>query len=977
MPDPMGAGQRLVATLPFPHGAGIVRFRRPTGWSTEKGGQMSVSLGIQRRARKRCVLGLSSLAVFVVASIPAIAQQAALTPADYGQWERLGAFSLDPTGAWVVVSISRTDGNGELRLHRSDGEGEALVLEYGSSPAFSRDGRWLAYRKGVSPEEEEDSDDPIQDRLGLVDLAAVTDTVLFDVATFAFRDDGTWLAAHGVAPADSIGGDLIVLNPTTGAQTVIGNVSDFSWQDEGPLLAATLSTAWGSSNGVVLFDPDASTLRTLESGDARYVALTWRDESPQLAVMRSVESDLYADSTHDVLVWDDVRSGTVRLFEAMTREDMPADTRVTPFAGIRFSEDGRTVFVGVRSRERVEDDEDEDDDTADEDDEDDEDEGEDEEDEEGADSDDDVDPADVQIWHWDDDLIIRAQEYRSDPISRQTMAAAWHLDGDRFVMLGDDVDETVTLVAGGRWGLVPDYGPYLFERRFGARSADWYRVDVETGERALLAEGLDFGIQSRFEAERVLVYAHDQWQVVDLHDLEWTQVGDGMSFTRSLEDFDYPGPRPNWGVGGWVDDGSAALLYDKHDVWLANLESGSVERLTTGAEAGRQYRVVNLDPDGPRFATAVLDPDESVWLSVRDLRTKESGYARTELGDAAETLLFEAARVTGLTRARDVDRFAVRMERWDDSPDVFAGGHDLDDLSQVTETNPFQGDFTWGRAELLDYTTDAGHDLQAILVYPADFRDGQRYPLILYQYERLSDNLHVYDGPSERDYYNYQVWSQAGYFVLMPDIIYEPGRPGPSALDAVEHALDAAVATGHVDPDRMGLIGHSWGGYQAVYLPTRTDRFAASVAGAAITNFMSFMGAIHWNGGLPESGHWETGQARMAVPYWDDVEGHLESSPANFIMDLETPMLLMHGDADGVVDFRQGLEFYNYARRAGKEVVLLVYPGADHGLREESQQVDYHRRILEWFAHYLKGEPAAAWITEGESWVEREKRIGG
>jgi dipeptidyl aminopeptidase/acylaminoacyl peptidase len=102
----------------------------------------------------------------------------------------------------------------------------------------------------------------------------------------------------------------------------------------------------------------------------------------------------------------------------------------------------------------------------------------------------------------------------------------------------------------------------------------------------------------------------------------------------------------------------------------------------------------------------------------------------------------------------------------------------------------------------------------------------------------------------------------------------------------------------------------------------------------------------------------------------------LESSPTHFIQDLETPVLLMHGDEDGTVDFRQSLEYYNYARRAGKEVVMLVYPGADHGLREEKQQVDYHRRILEWFDHHLKGEKAAGWIKDGESWVERGKRIG-
>jgi dipeptidyl aminopeptidase/acylaminoacyl peptidase len=193
----------------------------------------------------------------------------------------------------------------------------------------------------------------------------------------------------------------------------------------------------------------------------------------------------------------------------------------------------------------------------------------------------------------------------------------------------------------------------------------------------------------------------------------------------------------------------------------------------------------------------------------------------------------------------------------------------------------------------------------------------------------------------------------------------------------VEHALDAAVATGHVDPERMGLIGHSWGGYQAAYLPTRTNRFAASVAGAAITDFISFPGTVHWSGGAEEFGHWETGQARMARPPWEDLEGHLESSPLNFVHELETPVLLMHGDGDGVVDFRQGLQYYNYARRAGTPVVMLMYPGAGHSLSTESHRVDYHYRILEWFGHWLKGEEPARWIVEGESWVEREERIGG
>lgn len=904
-----------------------------------------------------------------------------LTPDDYHRFERLGAFDLDSSGRWLVATVTGVDREGELRLHRADGSGSPLVLEHGSRPEFSADGRWLAYRKGVPQSERENADGPVHDRLGLVDLTTSTDTILFAISTFAFRDDGRLLAARGIAASDSTGADLLVFDPASvfdraaGARTVVGNVDAFAWQDEGPLLAATLKTQWGTTNGVVLFDPESSTLRTLDSGDAEYVGLTWWDESDQLAVMRSVEADDREEASHDVLVWPDARASSPMTLHAVGGW-VPSDVRVTPYRGITFSEDGQSLFFGVRPWEGkvVEGEPTRDDASADA-------TGTNgdgaEADQDGEDDGDSVEPADVQVWHWNDDQILRAQEYRANQIARQTHLAAWHLEDDAFVVLGDDLDEPVALAAGGRWGLVPDYDPYLFERRFGAGTADWYRVDTRSGDRRLLDEGLDFGVMSDMESSTALVYSEDAWHAVDLANLESRMLAGGRSFTQPLRAYDYPGPRPSWGFGGWLDGGSHALLYDEYDVHLADLESGASRALTEGAADGHRYRVVDLDPDASFFQPARLEADEDVWFSVFDTHTKASGYARGGMDGVAQVLVVEDARVSGLAAAEDGETMALRMERWDDSPDVFVGDGDLDELVQVTATNPAQDDFAWGRTELLEYTTDAGHDLQAILVYPADFQEGRRYPLILYQYERLSDGVHGYNVADERDYYDYQAWSQEGYFVLMPDIVYEPGRPGPSALDAVEHALDAAVATGHVDPERMGLIGHSWGGYQATYLPTRTNRFAASVAGAAITNFMSFMGAVHWNGGLPETGHWETGQARMAAPYWEDVEGHLESSPANFIADLETPLLLMHGDEDGVVDFYQGLEFYNYARRAGKEVVLLVYPGADHGLSEETQQVDYHRRILEWFGHYLKGEPASSWITDGETWVERDKRMKG
>ncbi len=903
-----------------------------------------------------------------------------VSPTDYGRWESVAGVELDADGRWVVTSIRTVDGDVELRVHRTDGTGEPFLLERGTQPAFAPDGQRLVYLR----EADDDADDGTPDserQLAVLDLDAGVDSVLFASRRFALSGDGHWVASLGAPASDSTGGDLTIVALASGRRTTLGNVDDFAWRDTGALLALTLRTASGVGNGVTLFDPASGAIAGLDGSTSRYRNLTWRDDSGDLAVLRSFEVEGRDEVGHDVVVWRDLaagRSGSApgpRVLSTRGRSDLSDTLRILDSNTPTWSADGGTVFVGLRPWSTSAADAsdtlpttDAPPDTVDAD---------------AADAaDDDPGPSPVQVWHWNDDRILRAQESSEASDARRTLLAAWHLDDDRLVLLGAELDEPVRLTADGRWGLVSDVDPYAFERRFGASTQDLYRVDVESGERQLVAAGIDSPPVLGPVGARILIYQDDAWLAVDLASLARTALGTDVEveFTQPLDVYDYPGARPPFGVGGWADDESRAYLHDRHDVWEADLASGALTRRTPGAEDGLEYRVINLDPDASAFdlTAAGLELGSPLWLRISDPRTMASGYGRTT-GATREVarLVFEDAAISRLTRADDAPRYALVKERYDDSPDVFVGGADLDDLLQIGATNPFQSEFAWGRNELLSYTTDAGHDLHAILTYPADYDASRSYPMILYQYERLSQGLHRYVTPARTSYYNVQVWSQAGYFVLQPDIVYEPGRPGPSAVDAVSHALDAALAAAPIDPERMGLIGHSWGGYQAAYLPTRMHRFAASVAGAAITNFLSFPGTVHWNGGLPELGHWETGQARMARPPWEDLAGHLESSPVAAIDELRTPMLLMHGDADGVVDFRQGLEFYNYARRLGKEVVLLVYPGADHGLRKEENQVDYQTRILQWFAHYLKGEPAARWITDGEDWNERAKRIGG
>jgi dipeptidyl aminopeptidase/acylaminoacyl peptidase len=189
----------------------------------------------------------------------------------------------------------------------------------------------------------------------------------------------------------------------------------------------------------------------------------------------------------------------------------------------------------------------------------------------------------------------------------------------------------------------------------------------------------------------------------------------------------------------------------------------------------------------------------------------------------------------------------------------------------------------------------------------------------------------------------------------------------------VRPAVAAVVGMGAVDPRRIGMIGHSWGGFDTAFMATHTDTFAAAVAGAPITDLVSNYGSHHFSSGIAETDHIETGQQRMQVPVWEDLAAYTRNSAVFGVGTMTTPLLIEVGDSDGTVFWHQGVELYNAARRAKKDVVLLVYGGEDHGLRQKANQVDYHRRIMEWFGHYLKGEPAAPWIAGGVSFLDKEK----
>ena len=371
-----------------------------------------------------------------------------------------------------------------------------------------------------------------------------------------------------------------------------------------------------------------------------------------------------------------------------------------------------------------------------------------------------------------------------------------------------------------------------------------------------------------------------------------------------------------------------------------------------------------------------IDLNKPVYLSLFGEWTKKSGYGQLKPGGAVTRLVWLDKNVGSLAKAKDAEVYRYIVQDYNDSPDIFVGAADLQSAKQVTTTNPFQNDYAWGRSELIEYVTDKGRRLQGGLFYPAGYEAGKKYPMIVYNYELLSQNVHRYVVPSDRSYYNISVFTSHGYMVLEPDIVFRPRQPGWSVVECITAGVKKVIEMGIVDPKRIGIVGHSMGGFNTSFVATNTHGiFAAAVAGAPITDLVSYYGDHHWGSGVAETDHIETGQERMEVALYEDFQAYVDNSAVYNAHSMTVPLLLEAGNSDGIIAWYQSIMLYNIARRAQRNVVMLGYIGEDHGLRQKKNQRDYQSRILAWFRHYLKDEPAEPWITKGKSFLERDAEV--
>jgi dipeptidyl aminopeptidase/acylaminoacyl peptidase len=371
-----------------------------------------------------------------------------------------------------------------------------------------------------------------------------------------------------------------------------------------------------------------------------------------------------------------------------------------------------------------------------------------------------------------------------------------------------------------------------------------------------------------------------------------------------------------------------------------------------------------------------IDLEKPLYVAIYGERTKKEGLALVNAAKPGATRLVWDDAKYNFARARDAETWIFTRQTVKEFPDYWVTTAAFGSPRRLTNANPQQSEYAWSSgARLIDYVSDKGDSLQGALYLPANYESGKKYPTVVYIYEKRSQFLHAYSVPNETQAFNPSVYTSRGYAVFQPDIVYKVNDPGMSAVWAVVPAVKAAIATGIVDSANIALHGHSWGGYQTAFLVTQTNIFKTAIAGAPLTDMVSMYSSVYWNSGGGNMAIFESSQGRFKGNFLENYDAYIRNSPAFHADKIKTPLMILHNEHDGAVDFNQGITFFNTLRELGKDVILLQYVGENHGLAQPRNMKDYTVRMREYFDHYLKGEPAPDWMKDGIPRLKMEEHL--
>jgi dipeptidyl aminopeptidase/acylaminoacyl peptidase len=401
----------------------------------------------------------------------------------------------------------------------------------------------------------------------------------------------------------------------------------------------------------------------------------------------------------------------------------------------------------------------------------------------------------------------------------------------------------------------------------------------------------------------------------------------------------------------WLDEGTLMSL-SRDTIWRLSLAES---RVTVAATVdGRRL----LELVAPANAQQV---DSTVIVAVITDATKQSGFVRIDLRRGRVHPLAEGAIALGgaglahaFDRAADGSMVFV-AERADRPSDVWVADAQVTHMRALTDLSPGATRLALGRSRLVEWTTARGARLRGALLLPAGYTPGTRHPLVVKVYggSMLSGTVNRFGLQGGVD--NLQLLATRGYAVLLPDTPLRQGTPMADLADAVLPGIDAVVALGVADPERLGIMGHSYGGYSSLAMLVQSDRFKAGVSSGGFSSLLSQYTPMREDGSAVGIGWSERDQGRMQGSPWEFRDRYVQNSPFFFLDRVNAPVLLLHGGSDATVRASEAEATFVALRRLGKAATLVRYDGEDHhpGTWSGANATDYWERIFDWFGRHL------------------------
>ncbi|MGI2901512.1 prolyl oligopeptidase family serine peptidase [Shewanella algae] len=918
-----------------------------------------------------------------------------LTLKDIMQFESITDQVLDPQGKVLAYSVApdRGDSRGVVK---SLANTKVYDVAGGSKPQLSADGRYTVFTLAPSLLESEKLAPKARKKLkkGLLLLDNTTgEQRRFErVKSYAFSEDGTLLAiwyeadeeskesaeTNGIdakeasakvatqasapdAPAAKTpkldaGSSFELLSLASGKSQRFEHVTAWQLAYNGSVLALAQNDSASNSHSISVLDTRSFELKSVSSqADKQFGALTLSRDGRYLAYTRG-DAALDANERPYALSLYDRESG--KLSQILPSKGDSKGWLINRHAKLSFSADGERLFFGrvpeISKQLQIP---------------------------KVEQSSDLYDTAlvsaqrDLRLWHGDDPLIKPNEVKQYEKEQSRTYLAVLHLGSRNLVQLADRKVPDIELSEHKRVLLGSSDIPYRKMITWVGFYRDFYLVDINTGHKTrVLTQQPSGSAPTLSPAGKYLAfYQQGGIYLYDVASGRKHNLSSKLKVSFADEDHDYPSAAPGYGFGPWLEDDSGLLVYDKYDIWQFDTRSHDGFMLT-GGEGRKQQQSLRIEalaqPDKAYPATVARN--QAVLLQGYSHKTKADGFYRAVIGRAQLTpLLTNDNKLSVLARADKGDTLLFSQERYDSYPDLYSSAL-LEPAKAVKQTDfdAQRRKLPWGKSELVHWRDGDGREMDGVLIKPANYQSGKRYPVLVYFYRFMSDRLHAFPDMKINHRPNFAWYAADDYAIFLPDIRFEVGYPGISSVKALTAGVQKLIDMGIADPEAVGIQGHSWGGYQTAFAVTQTNIFKAAVSGAPVSNMTSAYSGIRHGTGLARQFQYETGQSRIGESLMRAPQKYIENSPVFYVDRIQTPMMIMFGDKDDAVPWEQGVELYLAMRRAGKDVVLLQYQDEPHHLKKYPNKLDYSVRMKDWFDHYLKGAKAPEWLEKGEAYRE-------